>query len=213
MIIPVILEENFDEIVKKVQVAEKKAKRIQIDVADGLLVNGHTFTHVDKLATIKSTAELEIHLMIVNPVKFIENHLQNVKRMCSQVETDHNDFFVKEAKRMGYKVGLSVGIDTNIGDILRYIPLIDYVQFLGVSAGGQGRQIEPTVLDKITLFKREYPKMETQIDGGVHLDNLDEILKTGVDNVVVGSALFGSGDFNANYEAIEAKIKKFKEGK
>lgn len=206
-IIPVILEERFDDIVEKIRIAEKRAKIIQIDIADGILVNGLTFPDLEKIGQIRSSAELEIHLMVTNPVIYLQKRYQSITRMVSQVETDYTDSFIKEARRLEYKVGLSLEINTNISDMSQYIDYVDYIQFIGVEAGGQGRKIEPLTLEKMTLFKREHPNKEMQIDGGVTLENIGEILKTGVNNVVIGSALFGSEDFNKTFNKFREIVK------
>jgi ribulose-phosphate 3-epimerase len=65
---------------------------------------------------------------------------------------------------------------------------------MGVIPGKQGNKFIPEVIQKISIFKEEFPNIKTQIDGGVNKQNIYEILKSGVDNVVVGSAIFNTSN-------------------
>jgi ribulose-phosphate 3-epimerase len=65
---------------------------------------------------------------------------------------------------------------------------------MSVIPGKQGGNFIPEVLNKIRNFEKRYPNITTQIDGGVNETTLPRVLETGVDNIVVGSAIFSSED-------------------
>ena len=66
MIIPAILEENLDEILRKISLVESIADKIQVDVCDGVFVPEETFLD---LAKINTKAKVEYHLMVANPLQ------------------------------------------------------------------------------------------------------------------------------------------------
>lgn len=193
MIIPGILEKTIEKIQKKILIVENQVDLIQIDVADGILVSGKTFLDLEKLASINSKAKLEIHLMVQNPHKYVMK-LENVEKYLSQVESDHVFDFIAKSKELGYKTGLSLSPDTPNHVLEPYLEQIDYVQFMGVIPGAQGKPFEPKVLEKIKEFKLLHPRIETQIDGHMNQEAITTIKPLDITHFVVGSDIFNDVD-------------------
>jgi len=179
---------------------EREAALVQIDVADGILVEGKTFLETEELSTIKTSAKLEIHLMVQNPHKYTVR-LGNVSNYLSQIEADHIDDFIKKSKEMGYKTGLSISPETPNHELDKYLDKIDYVQFMGVIPGAQNRPFEQKVLEKIKEFKLSHPSVETQVDGHMDMETIELIKPLDISHFVVGSDIFNDAD----------SINKFKE--
>ena len=118
--------------------------------------------------------------------------------------------FIKKAKRVGYKVGISVNANHDISILEPFLKDIDVVQFMGVIPGKQGNEFIPKVLDRIREFRNLHPTMKTQIDGSVNETTLPQILETGVDNIVVGSAIFNSEDPKKKYLEFSSFLEKRK---
>ena len=203
MIIPSILEPTFEKVQEKIKIAEGFAPAIQIDIVDNKLVSGKTFLEIEKLDKIETKAKLEIHLMVKNPVEFLNSNrkfipfttvkIRNVNTVFTQpVEPGQMETFFKLAKKLGYKTGISINVDQDNELIDPYAKDIDFAQFMAVIPGKQGNDFIPEVLSKIVAFKKAHPSITTQIDGGVNETTLPQVLKTGVDNVVIGSAIFNS---------------------
>lgn len=200
MIIPGIFEESFDEIKSKVEEVSQFAHLIQIDVADGKLVDGKTFLDIIKFDEINTPASFELHLMVKEPLNFLEQKVHNVTKMCPQVETITQIYdFITLAKEMGYRVGLSLNPETPILKLRPYMEMIDYVQFMTIHPGGQGREFEDNVLDKITEFRSAYFGFPFQIDGGVNAFTIPKVLKAKITDIVIGSALFQDRDIRNAY--------------
>lgn len=193
MIKPGILEKSFQKIEKKVKLLGSEAEMIQIDVADGILVQGETFTDLEELNKIKVKAKFEMHLMVQNPHKYVVK-LRNAVSYLSQLEADHIEDYINKSKDMGYKTGLSISPDTPNHELEKYLPLIDYVQFMGVVPGAQNRPFEPKVLEKIKEFKLLHPNVETQVDGHMNEKKIDLIKPLDVSHFVVGSDIFNDVD-------------------
>lgn len=191
MIIPVILENNLDEIVNKLRIAEEFAGVVQIDFCDGVLVNGRTYLDIDKVNEIATSASLDIHLMVLNPLDYLKKRINNAVKICSQIEApgDPNQF-IERAKELGYKVGLSINPDTDYRILEAYLDRLDYVQFMDIVPGAQGRSLLPQVIEQIREFRAKHPSVRIQVDGGVKVDNIDKLIEAGVNDFVVGSAIF-----------------------
>jgi ribulose-phosphate 3-epimerase len=189
MIIPGILENTLPEIEKKVKAISNAADLIQIDVADGILVDGITFLELEKLAAIKADVSFELHLMVQNPHKYVVR-LNNVTNYLSQVEADHVEDYIKKSYEIGYKTGLSISPDTPNQEVEKYIDQIDYVQFMGVVPGAQNRPFEPKVMEKIKEFKLAHPEFEVQVDGHMNAETIEVLKGLDVNHFVVGSDIF-----------------------
>ena len=210
MIIPSILEPTFEKVVAKIKIIEDVASIIQIDIADDKLVDGKTFLKIEKLDKVETKAELQLHLMVINPVDFLNKNrkfipfktvkIGNVSTVFTQlVDPVQMKTFTKLAKKLGYKTGVSIntGQDNKLLDL--YIEHMDFAQFMAIVPGKQGNSFIQAVLPKITAFKKEHPSITIQVDGGVNDTTLPQILSTGVDNIVIGSAIFNSENPKEKY--------------
>jgi len=195
MIIPGILEQNFDEVIRKVGLVDKLVQIIQIDIADGILVDGKTFSELERLDEIDTEASFDLHLMVLHPINYLKSKIQKVKSVCIHIEADGEvPIFIQKAKEMGYEVGISLNPETDLSGVIPYLHQISYVQFMTVHPGKQGREFEEGVFGKIVEFRRRYEHIKTQVDGGINEETLKHVLNVGVDNVVIGSEIFGAKD-------------------
>lgn len=210
MIIPSILEPTFEKTLEKIKIIEGVAPIIQIDIADNKLVNGKTFLEIEKLDKIETKAELQVHLMVKNPVDFINKNrkfipfttvkIKNVSTVFTQlVDPIQMKAFFKLAKKLGYKTGVSINTDQDNKLIDPYTGDVDFAQFMAIVPGKQGNSFIPAVLSKIVTFKKEHPSVTTQIDGGINETTLPQVLKTGADNITIGSAIFNSENPKEKY--------------
>lgn len=189
MIIPGILEETFEGVQNKIALLEKEYSLLQIDIADGRLVEGETLTDPELLKKIKTNVKIQVHLMVENPLIYLDGKLPNVESISTQIEAQNVDVFLEKARELGYKVGLSLKPETSTQKLLPYLSRLDHVQFMTVEPGAQGRALETQVLEKIAQFRKENPDIVIQADGGINKENIKNVLNTGVNNVVIGSAI------------------------
>ena len=205
MIIPAILEKDIKECERKIKLVEDVCSAVQIDILDNTIIPGETFQDLQKLEEIKTTVDMTIHLMVKDPINFIRklgflfptnaNRINGVSTLITQVvdkETTEN--FLKYAKDLGYKTGISINLDQDNSIISNLIQNADIVQFMGVEPGKQGGNFVPSVLEKISSFKKDFPGKTFQIDGGVNESNILTVSETGVENIVIGSAIFNADD-------------------
>lgn len=209
MIIPAILEQDIEEVKRKVEVVEEVANLIHVDVADGKQVKGTTLLDFSGLDDFETSCVFEIHLMVQNPLDFLEPKLKRVIKICSQIEVAAHTTksFVAQAKKLGYKVGLSLKEETPLTQLTPYLKDIDYVQLLSIEPGAQGRPFDPKVVDKIKHLRKDHPHLYIQVDGGIDEEHLMKILKAGANGAVIGSHIFESP---SPQEAVQ-KFKKLNE--
>jgi ribulose-phosphate 3-epimerase len=203
MIIPGILEKSLAEIIKKVELVQNVSQVIQIDVADGELVDGESFKDVNKLDSLQTTAGIELHLMVKDPLSYVNYQTINIKKMLVQVEAEHVREFLQFCEQLGFDLGLSISPETPNSALDPYLHLVDYVQFMGVVPGAQGRDFEPKVLEKIKDFRIKNPNVVTQVDGHMDEETIAMVKPLNVNHYVVGSAIFGSEDPAAKKMALE----------
>jgi ribulose-phosphate 3-epimerase len=203
MIIPVILEDTFEEIQAKTRSIENVAELVQIDFADGVFTDRKSFMDYEKLnelAIENSNLKLEVHLMVSKPMEFLRHKFETVIKVCTQVEAPTDILeFLKKAEEMGYKKGLSLKVETPVEKLEPYIENVDFVQFMSVKLGQQGQKFEQEVLIKIAKFKQKHPTMFVQVDGGLNQENILQLKELGVEGFVVGSSIFGSGNPSEKY--------------
>ncbi|HSX39298.1 MAG TPA: hypothetical protein VLI92_01785 [Candidatus Saccharimonadales bacterium] len=196
MIVPAILETDFEEIRTKILQVENVATLVHIDVADGKFVDSTTCMDISGLDDIETSCAFEIHFMVNDPCKFVEKRVRKVIKVCTQIELNshHIDMFIQKAKKLAYKVGLSLKEETLVTELKPYLDQIDYVQFVSVIPGKQGRPFDEHVVNKIKELHKTHPHMYIQVDGGLDEKNLLKILKAGAKGAVIGSHIFASAD-------------------
>lgn len=202
MIIPGIFEKDFTKVKDKINKIQDFAKIIQIDIADNKLVDGQTFTDINQLNLITNDIDIELHLMVENPHEYVKgDKIANVKKVCSQVEAEpYIEEFIQICREKVYEIGLSVSPDTSLEHLDPFIDQIDYVQFMTVIPGGQGRTFKSGVMPKVKEFKKEFPNKTIQLDGGINKNSIKLInSEVNPNNMVVGSGIFKSENPELEY--------------
>jgi len=187
------MESDFQEVQNKIDLLTGHTKMAQIDIADGIQVDGKTFLEVGMLNGLETDIKLEIHLMVEDPFEYLLK-IDGAVRCLAQVESQEIQDFIDKSRSFGYETGLSISPETPNHFLDPYLGQIRYVQFMGVSPGAQGRPFEPKVLEKIKQFKLFHHDMSIQVDGHMNQETITKIKPLHVDNFVVGSDIFNSAD-------------------
>ena len=190
-IVPAILTDDPDTLAKLVRQTESFTDFAQVDIMDGKFVPSNSVT-CEQVAAVKPKLAWEAHLMVLHP----EDCVAEFRRAGAQKIVFHYEAapepekIIRQIRKLGIKVGLAVNPETSLAAITPLVKKVDSVLFLAVHPGFYGAAFIPEVLDKITDFRKAYPKMEIGIDGGVKEDNIVKIAQSGVDVIFIGSALF-----------------------
>lgn len=180
------------DIVKKLDLS--KPDYIHIDIMDGKFVSNKTWTTSEvKKFTSYSTLPLEVHLMVNNPSKYIEDYaLMNTSIIIFHYEAvkDINEM-INKVKLYGLKVGIAINPETNINVLIPYLNMIDEVLIMSVHPGKSGQSFIEESLEKISVLKniileRNY-KTIISVDGGINNETGTLCKDAGVDELVSAS--------------------------
>jgi ribulose-phosphate 3-epimerase len=211
-IIPSILVTSQSEFEKQVSAIHQTVPMIHIDIADGSFVPATTWADPAWVAA-HLTIECELHLMVQNPLKFIEQWQQvpQVRRIffpCTDFENSQK--IINAIHGQNCTAGMSFGPTDPIIIPPEIIGQLDAVMCMGVHPGIQNQQLIPSVLEKLSAFKKNNPQIFVELDGGVKLHNLSAISDAGADAVTPGSAIFHTpftpAENVANFVQESAKI-------
>lgn len=172
-----------------------------IDVMDGKFVENNnvdlmkdyavTLSHISNLA-------LDVHLMVENVEEIIDEFLvADPERITFHVEAIEDEERVKniisDLKEQGIKVGMSISPSTDIEKIVKFMPYLHMVLVMTVVPGKGGQKLIPETLEVLKTLKQKAEEMDLdldfEVDGGIKVDNVNEVVDAGANIVVVGTAL------------------------
>jgi ribulose-phosphate 3-epimerase len=201
-IVPSILSANFARLAEEiVRVEHAGVRMLHLDVMDGHFVPNLTIGPPVVESIRKSTKlHLDVHLMIENPDRyaglFVEAGANSVSVHYEACR--HLDGTLELIRKGGAMAGVVLNPATPVGVLEDILGVADYVLLMSVNPGFGGQKLIPYVLDKVRKLDRmrreKGLRLPIEIDGGVHLENLAEVVQAGCDWIVTGSAVFHSAD-------------------
>ena len=199
LIAPSILSADFSDLKTDIQmVNESEADWFHVDIMDGVFVPNISFgMPVLKSINQYATKTLDVHLMIVNPEKYIEKFAElgsDILTIHYEVSKDTLAESIKAIKNNGMKAGLAINPDTDISVLEKYIKEIDLVCVMGVFPGFSGQAFIEATYNRCKAVKELINKHKSgtliEVDGGVTLDNTKKLIECGADVLVSGSHVF-----------------------
>jgi len=201
-IIPSILSADFARLGEEIARVERGgATVLHLDVMDGHFVPNLTIGP-PVVASIRKVTRLHlnVHLMIEEPERhipaFVEAGADSISVHYESCR--HLDGVLGLIHNQGLRAGIVLNPSTPVSALQDVLEVADYVLLMSVNPGFGGQKLIPYVLDKVReldrLRREKGLTLPIQIDGGVHRENLAEVIRAGCDWIVTGSALFHSSD-------------------
>ena len=180
------------------------ADMIHLDVMDGLFVTNISFgLPVIEALRKKSGMVFDVHLMIVEPERYVERFID----VGADIVTFHHEASkdtvstLKLIREKGAKASVSVKPNTPIEEIYPYLELCDMVLVMTVEPGYGGQTLIPETIEKVKKLKAEMDRrglsIDIQVDGGINADNALDVKAAGANVLVAGSAVFKARDRRA----------------
>ena len=185
------------------------ADMVHLDIMDGVFVTNISFgLPVVEALRKNSNMIFDVHLMIVEPEKYVERFVD----AGADIVTFHHEAtadtaeVLKMIRSKGARAAVSVKPNTPIEDIYPYLELCDMVLVMTVEPGYGGQALIPETLEKVGKLKAEIEKrglpIDIQVDGGINKKNAKDAISAGANILVAGSAVFKAYDRKAAIDAL-----------
>ena len=204
---PSILAADFSRLGDDIKLIDKcGANYVHIDVMDGHFVPNISFGSC-VIKSIRKITDMvfDTHLMIEHPEKYVDTFLDDGSDIITVHLECKMDFeYVKNAvKSRNKKLAMSIKPGTDVEKILPYIDDLDMILIMSVEPGFGGQKFMPDMLKKAKYLRNINKTIDIEMDGGIDLNNIKDVVDSGVNVVVAGSSVFGA-------ENIKETIEKFK---
>ncbi|OGH05937.1 MAG: hypothetical protein A2171_02710 [Candidatus Levybacteria bacterium RBG_13_35_9] len=203
IVIPGILEKNWNTIEDKIEVIKQFSNSVHIDFIDGKFAPNTTFLDPNPFQKYSKDLFLEAHLMVENPLQYLEPlTTAGFRRFLGHIEKMSNlEEFVAKGELLG-EVGLAIDSQTDIEKLNIPYQDLDCLLLMGVKAGYSGQEFIPNTLERIKKIKGQNETVLIEVDGGVNNKNIKDIKNAGADRFVATSFLFKEGDPSKNFQTL-----------
>lgn len=209
IISPSILSSDFANLERDIKKVEKFVPWLHIDVMDGVFVPNISIG-IPVVKSIRKVTNLflDTHLMIVNPIKYVDDFKKAGSDLITfhyEATLDDTTKTIEKIKENNLKAGLSIKPKTSVEEIKKYINLVDLVLIMTVEPGFGGQKFMEDCALKIKEIKK-YSKNENliiQVDGGINDKTSKVCLNYGANSLVAGSYIYNSDDIKKSVEMLK----------
>lgn len=210
IISPSMLSADFGHLDRDTRMIDESAAQwIHIDVMDGVFVPNISFGFPVMNPIRQASAKfLDVHLMIVNPEKYVKRFAEAGADLVTfhYEATDSPGNVIRMIKECGVKAGISIKPATPVDVLADLLPELDLVLIMSVEPGFGGQSFIEGSWDKVRQLRRMIDERNLpviiEIDGGVSAANAGDLYAAGCDALVAGSAVFRAADPKVEIEKI-----------
>ncbi|MBR3405295.1 MAG: ribulose-phosphate 3-epimerase [Bacteroidales bacterium] len=202
-IAPSMLAADFLHLQESVNTVNKYADLFHLDIMDGTFVPNISFGFpvVEAIAQ-KARKPLDVHLMIVNPGKYVERFAKVGASYISfhyEAAKEESAAVLAQIQALGVKAGIVINPDCPVEKIFPLLPQVDFVLIMSVFAGFGGQKFIPESIDRIKAVRAELDRLgrtdvPIEVDGGIGPDNAADVITAGASILVAGSSVFKAQD-------------------
>lgn len=213
---PSILSADFSRLGEEINAVEKAgADYIHIDVMDGLFVPNISIGPLI-VKTVKKITRLplDVHLMIIDPDKYIDEFIDAGSDILTvHVEAaTHLHRTITHIKELGIRAGVSLNPSTPLSSLDYILEYVDMVLIMSVNPGFGGQKFIESIIPKIESLRAMIDKnnLETElnVDGGINIDNIENVAAAGATVFVAGSGIYGTPDYKETISLMKDLIRK-----
>lgn len=213
-IAPSILSADFSRLLDHVKEVEKAGvEYLHIDVMDGHFVPNISFgAPILKSLKGKTNLFMDVHLMIENPDLYVKDFVDAGADLINvHIEVcPHIHRTIQLIKSYGVKAAITLNPGTPLHVLDEILPELDMVLLMSVNPGFGGQSYIQATTDKIKRLKKMISDAgldcEIEVDGGINLNNVKEVVHAGADVIVAGSAIFNTPDIDETVKAFRLAI-------
>jgi ribulose-phosphate 3-epimerase len=208
-VIPGILEKEWSEIERKLEIIKPFAKTAHIDIIDGKFVDNTTFLDPGPFKKYADDFLLELHLMVENPIDYLkpwaeagfQRFLGHIEKMPDPVE------FVAQGQLLG-AVGFAIDGPTDIAvlDNLNLADLDCLLIYTSDHVGFSGPSLIDERLEKIRKIKEKYAYLPVEVDGGINDETIVRARSAGASRFVSTSFLFGEQNSEEKFRKLTSLV-------
>lgn len=201
---PSLLAADFMNLEKELQeITDGGAKYLHIDVMDGHFVPSISFG-MPLISSIRKKTELlfDVHLMITNPERYIEDFAKCGADIITvhAESTVHLNRVITQIKELGLKAGVAINPATPLSVLEYVLEYVDMILIMTVNPGFGGQTYIENSTKKIhdlrKMINERHLNIDIEVDGGIKLHNVKEVLEAGANIIVAGSAVFNENTFS-----------------
>lgn len=201
LIAPSMLAADFLHLEKDIETVNRYADIFHLDVMDGAFVPNISFGFpvIEAIAS-KAEKPMDVHLMIIEPEKYVDRFAALGAEMISFHLNASKDpaALLKHIRSLGVKSGLVINPDIPVEELFPFLQDADYVLLMSVFAGFGGQKFIEATYDRIRTLKAEVERqgldIKIEVDGGVSASNAAALAEAGAEIFVAGSAVFKAED-------------------
>ncbi|MEO5927189.1 MAG: hypothetical protein ABIP96_00790 [Patescibacteria group bacterium] len=208
-LLPAILVQDEATFRERMRLVEDLVPVVHLDVMDGAFVPNHTWFDAKVLASIETSLKIELHLMVKDPARIIEEirAIEKVVRVIWHVETDvDHAALLKTVHQIPKEAGLAISPKTPIDNLARYATELDEILVMGGEPGFGGQRHEPHTIDRAWEIHGRWPEIAIGFDINVNAETIPLLQRAGVSRFCAGSAVFGGDGPSSNIQKLKSLL-------